>query len=137
MDDYKKMLDAVREGLPKQVLEKERFTIPKVRGHLQGNKTVVSNFIQIADALRREPNHILKFVLRELAAPGELKKNGTVLIGTKISATKINETIRKYAELFVFCPDTGKPDTVLEKEGNLTYIKSLVTGTRKLVKTKF
>lgn len=134
MDDYKKLLTTAREELPEHVFEKERFEIPKVRGHIQGSRTVVSNFLQIANELHREPEHILKFVLRDLATPGEIKKSGSVIFGSKVPASRINDSIRRYATAYVFCPDTGKPDTVLEKEGNLTYLRSLVTGTRKLVK---
>jgi translation initiation factor 2 subunit 2 len=135
MDDYSSLLKDVRKELPKHVVHKERFEVPKVRGHLQGNKTVISNFLQIASVLRRDPKHVLKFVLRELATPGEVKKSGSVIVGSKVPATRINQAIRKYANDFVLCPDTGKPDTVLEKEGNITYLRSLVTGTRKVVKS--
>ena len=134
--DYKEMLSKVRKSLPESAFEKQRFEIPTVRGHIQGNKTVISNFNQIADKLKRDPAHLLKFILREIASPGEIKRSGSVIIGSKVPASKINKAILDYANLFVFCPDTGKPDTVLEKEGNFVYIRSLVTGTRKLVKSK-
>tara|TARA_Y100000310_G_scaffold249333_1_gene255380 strand:- start:80 stop:493 length:414 start_codon:yes stop_codon:yes gene_type:complete len=137
MSDYKALLEKARKELPESVFEKERFDIPKVKGHIQGNKTVINNFLQICDALRREPQHVLKYVSRALATLGELKKSGSLLVGAKLPASRINQAIQDYAELYVFCPDTGKPDTVLEKEGNLTYIKSLVTGTRKLVKSRY
>lgn len=136
MKTYAEMLAQARKSLPEQVVAKERFEIPKIKGHIQGNKTVVSNFLQIASALNREPEHLLKFILRELATPGEIKKSGSVIVGTKTSASRINDAIRNYANEFVFCPDTGKPDTVLEKEGNVLYLRSLVTGTRKVVRSK-
>ena len=91
MEDYKKLLEEVRKNLPEHVLQKERFEIPKVIGHVQGNRTVISNFLQIASFLRRAHENLLKFVLRELATPGELKKSGSVIIGTKVPASRINE----------------------------------------------
>jgi len=60
--DYEQLLQRARERLPQSVFEKERFEIPKVRGHLEGNKTVITNFLQIANVLRRESEHLLKFV---------------------------------------------------------------------------
>ena len=137
MVDYKELLAKARKELPESVFEKERFVIPKVKGHIQGNKTVINNFLQICDALHREPQHVLKYVSRAIATPGELKKSGSLLVGAKVPASRINQAIQDYAELYVFCPDTGKPDTVLEKEGSLTYLKSMVTGTRKLIKSRF
>ena len=126
------MLDRARKNLPEKVLTSERFEIPKVRGHIQGNKTVISNFGEIASKLRRKPEQILKFVLRELAAPGELHKNA-IIIGRKVSASQVNEKIKKYAKTYVLCPECGKPDTILVKEGNFLFIKCMACGAKKSV----
>lgn len=134
--EYKKLLEQARKQLPESVFKKERFEIPKVMGHIQGNRTVISNFLQIAGTLGRDSDHMLKFVLRELAAPGEIKKSGSVIIGTKVPASRINEKINQYANLFVFCPECGKPDTKLEKEKTFTFIKCMACGARHTVKTK-
>ncbi len=136
MDDYKKMLEEVRKGLPESVFEKERFTIPKVKGHLQGSRTVISNFLPIASTLRREPSHMLKYILRELATPGELKRSGSLLMGTKVPASRINDKISQYANVFVFCPECGKPDTKLERDGQFLYLKCQACGARNIVKSK-
>ena len=81
MEDYKKMLEEARKSLPEAVFIKERFEIPKVLGHMQGNRTIVSNFLQIASSLRREVSHLLKFVLMDLATPGEIIKSGGLILG--------------------------------------------------------
>jgi len=133
--DYKKLLKKAREDLPKSSTTKERFEIPKVRGHVQGNRTIVSNFLQIAATLERKAEHMLKYVLKELATPGEIKKSGSVIIGTKVSASRINEKIKQYAHEFVFCPECGKPDTKLEKEDNITFIKCLACGAKNYTKS--
>lgn len=134
--DYKKLLKQARKELPDVVFEKERFEIPKVRGHIQGNRTIISNFIQIADSLRRKPEHMLKYVLRELATPGEIKKSGSVIIGTKVSASRINEKIKQYANGFVLCSECGKPDTKIEKEGSISFLKCMACGAKRPIKTK-
>ena len=136
MDDYKKMLKEVRKNLPEVVFIKERFEIPKVLGHVQGNRTIVSNFLQIASALRREVDHLLKFVLKELATPGEIKKSGALILGTKVPASRINEKIRQYANEFVLCSECGKPDTQIVREGELTYMKCTACGAKNFVKAK-
>jgi len=133
---YKELLEQVRKQMPESVFKKERFEITKVVGHVQGNRTIISNFLQIAGNLGREPDHLLKFVLRELAAPGEIKKSGSIIIGTKIPASRINEKIKEYANLFVFCHECGKPDTKIEKERELTFIKCMACGSKHNVKTK-
>lgn len=133
--DYEKALKRGRENLPEAVFEKERFEIPKVKGHLQGNKTVISNFKQIASTLRRPVEHLMKYVLRELATPGDLRPAGLVM-GTKIAASRMNEKIKQYAHEFVLCPECGKPDTQLTKEGELMYMKCQACGSKKPVKSK-
>lgn len=134
--DYEKLLEKAKKDMPEAALEKERFEIPKIIGHLQGNRTVLSNFIQIANLFGRTPEHMLKFILKEIAAPGEIKKSGSVMIGTKVSASKINEKIKKYAHEFVLCPECGKPDTKIVKEGNINCLRCLACGSKKAVKMK-
>jgi translation initiation factor 2 beta subunit (eIF-2beta)/eIF-5 len=42
--DYELMLERGKGKLPEIVESTERFNVPKVTGHLEGNKTVISNF---------------------------------------------------------------------------------------------
>ena len=123
------MLEKALNEMPESVQVKSRFEIPKVKGHIQGNRTVVSNFPQIVSALRRPPEHVLKYILKELAAPGTFER-GLLIIGTKQSATKINDKIRKYADEFVLCRNCGKPDTKMEKEGDIMYLKCTVCSSK-------
>lgn len=134
--NYEELLEKARKNLPKSRLEAERFELPKVIGHIQGNRTIISNFFQIASTLRREPEHLLKFVLKELATPGELKKSGSLIIGTKIAASRINEKIKKYAEEYVICKDCGKPDTKIEEENGFYFLKCSACGSKKPIKYK-
>src|SRR3990167_825166 len=136
MEDYKEMLEGVRKDLPEAVFLKERFEIPKVLGHMQGNTKIISNFLQIASTLRRDVDHLLKYVLKELATPGEIKKSGALILGTKVPASRINDKIRQYANEFVLCLECGKPDTQLVKEGELTYMKCTACGAKNFVKSK-
>ena len=136
MEEYKKLLESARKELPEHVFQKERFEIPKIRGHIQGNRTVISNFLQIANTLGREPESMLKFILRELATPGEIKKSGSVIIGSKVTASRINEKIKQYANSYVFCYECRKPDTKIEKEGNLSYMKCTACGARHPIRSK-
>jgi len=135
MEDYKTMLDSAYEKIPEIAVQKERFEIPKVRGHVQGNKTILTNFMDIAKAFNRPPEHLLKFVLKELATPGEIKKS-FVIFGTKIPASRINEKLEQYAEIYVLCKDCGKPDTKLSKEGEILFMKCMACGARHSVKTR-
>jgi translation initiation factor 2 subunit 2 len=133
--EYEKLLDRAIKNMPEVILTKERFEIPKVRGHIQGNKTIISNFHQIAHILRRKPEHLLKFILKELATPGDLKK-AALIIGRKISAASINEKIKKYANEFVLCRECGKPDTQIVTENNISYLRCLACGNKNYIKLR-
>lgn len=132
---YEELLSRARDKMPEIVMERERFEIPKVKGRVEGQRTVISNFQQIAETLRRDPEHLLKFVLRELAAPGELRR-GLLFVRGKISASRINDKIRQYANEFVLCPSCGKPDTELVKEGEFMFLKCAACGNKQPVKSK-
>lgn len=129
------MLKKAREELPEIKKSSERFEVPKVLGHIQGNKTIISNFNQIANVIHRKPEHILKYLLKELATPGNLKTNALIL-GRKISAKRINEKMKDYVDIFVICPECKRPDTKVKKEGNITIMQCLACGARHPVKTK-
>ena len=135
MEAYDTLLDRAFEKMPEIAGQKERFEMPKVMGHVQGNRTILSNFLQIAQAFNRPPEHMLKYVLKELATPGEIKKT-FVLFGTKIPASRINEKIEQYAENYVLCKDCGKPDTKLSKEGDVLFMKCMACGAKHSIKSK-
>ena len=132
---YEDLLKRAREELPEISEEVARFEVPKVRGHIQGNKTIIKNFHQIAQAVGREVEHVLKYVLRELATPGQLASS-ELIIGTKIPASRINEKIRQYVKDFVMCVECNRPDTKLVKEDKINFIKCSVCGAKQPVKVK-
>ncbi|MBN2142948.1 translation initiation factor IF-2 subunit beta [Candidatus Woesearchaeota archaeon] len=135
MNSYEDLLKRGKEKLPELSASAERFVIPNVRGHIEGNKTIISNFLQIAQHIGRKPEHVLKFVLKELATPGEIKKQ-FVVFGTKVPASRINEKIQKYFETFVSCKECGKPDTKMTKEGDVYFLKCSACGARYSVYAK-
>ena len=129
------LLEKGKKELPAISKTTTRFELPKVKGHLQGNKTIISNFFHIADAFQREPHHLLKFILKELATPGELQKQ-LLILGRKLSASLINEKIEQYAQEFVLCKECGKPDTKIIKEGEYSFLRCMACGARQPIKAK-
>ncbi len=126
------MLKAAQASRPKAALQRERFEVPKIQGHVEGNKTILSNFQAIASHLRRDIEHFTKFMLKELATPGGVRSNEFVL-GRKISSAIINEKVRKYVDTFVICPSCGLPDTDLirdPKKGTTIHCNGCGTNTQ-------
>ena len=133
--DYESLLERGKKQLPEIADKSERFELPKVLGHIQGNRTIISNFHQVAGVLRRGPEHLLKYLLKELAVPGELKKSG-LIIGAKLPASRFNEKIAQYANDFVICSVCKKADTTFVKEDKFTFIKCQVCGAKQSVKVR-
>lgn len=131
--DYEKMLKKAKKELPKELVEKGRFEIPKIKGYIEGNKTIVSNFIQICDILHREPSLLLKYLQRELATPATIDGQRLVL-GRKISAKAVNEKIEQFVKDFVLCRECGKSDTKMFKEDRVLFLKCLACGAKHPIK---
>lgn len=132
---YEEVLDRAIKNLPQKAEKAERFEIPKVKGHIQGNKTVIINFNQICDVFGREPAHLLKFLQRELATPASIDGPRLVL-GRKIGSGLINQKVEQYANTFVICSECGKPDTQLKREEKVLTMKCTACGAKHTVKAK-
>ena len=131
--DYESMLKRGKEQLPETLRNTERFEVLKVKGLVQGNKTVLSNMTQIADQLQRPVEHLLKYLSKELAARGEIKTS-YVVFNTKLPSQKINEKIQEYVEANVMCKQCGRPDTKMTKNGPAWTITCQACGAKYTVK---
>ena len=133
--DYNNALDNVYKNLPESILKKERFELQEVKSIIQGNKTIISNFSSIVSQIRREAQHLLKFLLRELATPGNID-GPRLILGRKISSRLIQQKVEEYVKIFVLCPECKKPDTKLIKEDKILSIKCMACGAKHTIKSK-
>ena len=131
--NYEQMLDKLYKEVKPVEASSERFEIPKVKGHIEGTKTIIANFGQIIGVLRRNPEHISKFLFKELATPGKIDGDRLIL-NRKLSSKLINEKIEKYVNEFVLCSDCKKPDTTLVRENRITFIHCLACGAKHSVR---
>ena len=134
MENYESLLTEAYKNI-KEVKGSERFEIPRAEGHFEGKKTIITNFMEIVNYMRRAPEHFLKFILRELATSGETD-NERLILNMKIPSARINQKIQEYSKEFVICRECGKPDTELRKEGRLTFIHCMACGAKHPVRSK-
>lgn len=118
--NYEEMLDRAYKKLPEKTKTDSRFEIPKVDSEVQGNRTIVKFFPGLAKKINREPEHLMKFLLGELATTGKEKGNIVTFMG-KFSNELMQHKFNKYLEEFVLCDQCKKPDTTLNKEKGLTF----------------
>jgi len=135
MESYEQLLDRAYEKVQVVGGNSERFEIPKIEGRFEGRKTILTNFFSVASHLRRNPEHFLKFLNRELATKSVVDGDRVVL-NMKISSKIINPKIEEYVREFVLCKECQKPDTELVKEGKFTMVHCLACGAKHPVRTK-
>ncbi len=133
MEAYEKMLDNAYKKVKVVSGSSERFEIPKVKGQVSGKNTIITNFQEITNYLRRDQQHLAKFLQRELAAAGKIQ-NGRLILNTKLNSSKVNEKIKLYVSQFVLCPVCGKPDTELIMEKGIKSKHCLACGAKSPIK---
>jgi translation initiation factor 2 subunit 2 len=133
METYEQLLEKAYANVKVVGKSSERFEIPKVQGNVTGNNTYITNFGQIVSYLRRDANHLAKFLEKELAVYGKIE--GTrLMLKTKLNSEKVNEKIEKYAKEFVICSVCGKPDTEIVSEKGIKFKHCLACGAKSPVK---
>ena len=131
--DYESLLNKAYEKLPKIEDQVDRFRIPIAETMVQGNQTIIKNFSDIAEILRREPSHILKFLTKELATPAGLDGKRAIL-QAKIPQKMIQQKLETYVVDYVFCRECKRPDTKLIKENRIIFLKCEACGAKSSVK---
>ena len=132
--EYEDLLNKAYEKLPKTEATSERFETPKVETIVQGNQTLIKNFSQIYQILRRDPKHLLKFLTRELAIPADFDGSRAIL-QSRIPNNLIQKKLETYVKDYVLCKECGKPDTKLIKEDRITFLKCEACGAKASVKS--
>lgn len=134
VEGYEKSLDRALEQIPKAVFEKERFQIPEADVIVFGNRTALKNFKVIASALNREPEHMIKYLLRELGVAGNIDGHQAVFQG-KFAKAAVDDRIKRYVEEFVICRECGGPDTKLVRKERVYMLRCEACGARAAVRS--
>ncbi|HML04263.1 MAG TPA: translation initiation factor IF-2 subunit beta [Methanobacterium sp.] len=134
MSDYDKLLDRAIDQLPQKVLETKRFNVPRAYSVIQGNRTIIQNFKEIAEALNRDPQHLLKFLLRELGTAGNLEGGRAIMQG-KFTHYLINDRVDDYVKRFIMCHECNRPDTKIVREDRIFLLKCEACGAKAPLKT--
>ena len=131
--EYEKLLDKAYKEVKVVSSSSDRFETPKVVGKIEGKNTIITNFQQIAQYIRRPAEHLLKFLIKELATSGKIDKDRAIF-NTKLNSQKVNEKIEMYVREFVICPVCGKPDTEMLSEKGIKLKNCLACGAKNPIK---
>ncbi len=133
---YEEMLKKGMEKLPERASTHKRFKIPSVVTEQQGNKTLVKNFGEIVNVLRRDAKHLSKFLFNQLATPGSIRgsgQNSVLVLQRRVATQLIQKKLEDYVRDFVYCKECRKPDTRLVKEGRMLYMVCEACGAKRVV----
>jgi translation initiation factor 2 subunit 2 len=128
--EYDKLLERAYSLLPDKAGSGVRFEMPVVESLTQGNKTIIKNFDEIVQKLRRTPEELMKYLSRELAVPMNREGAGLVLQG-KFYDRVLNDKLKRYVESYVICKECKKADTkIVEVERRVKVIVCEACGAR-------
>ncbi len=126
---YDDLLKKAFTELPEKASEKTRFKMPEFESFIQGNQTIIPNFIDVAGKLRRDEKHLMKFLSKELASPADLDGKRLILKGKHRDKT-LKERLDKYAKEYVLCKECGKPDTNFVTKNSVNFMRCEACGAR-------
>lgn len=130
--EYEELLKKAMESVKKNYSGR-RFEMPQAELIIQGNQTILKNFVQIASSLRRDTRHLLKFLAKELASPASHAEQRAVF-QTKITVRQMQQRLEDYVKEYVICKECGRPDTRLLKEDRILIMKCEACGVRSAVR---
>ncbi len=130
--DYEYLLERAESKMPK-VKKHERFETPEPVVTISGKLTIIQNFVQIANTIRRDPKHIARYFFKELAIPGKIEGNKLILQRV-FRKEEIKRALKNYYNEFLFCKECGKPDTKLIKRNKLWFLKCEACGAERSVR---
>jgi len=117
-----------------QVSEKvERLELPRLFVNTVGMRTIISNFKEVSDSLDRDPQHILKFLTREMATAATFADTRAIFQG-KFQRDSFERLLQRYLEGYVSCPVCKRPDTRIVKEKRLSFLVCNACGAKSSIK---
>jgi len=135
VDAYEALLKKAYSNLTEPTESTERFTVPEAKVYIEGKTTVLENFAEIADVVRRDKDHLMKYLLGELGTAGKIDGTRAVFNG-KFEPTLINGLVKSYVEDYVICSECGKPDTRLVKDDRFLLLRCDACGGHRPVKKR-
>ena len=130
---YDALLKRARTQLPEVGSKRERLELPRLNYARIGMRTVIFNFKEVADALDRDPQHLLKYLTGEMATAATIQGSRVIFQG-KFSEDTFHRLVDRYMETFVVCPICKSPDTKIVKERRLSFLICDACGARSSIK---
>ncbi|HEX9710403.1 MAG TPA: translation initiation factor IF-2 subunit beta [Candidatus Thermoplasmatota archaeon] len=133
--EYLEMLERAKAKLPKDVAEHERFQLPEADILYEGKSTVLRNFKDIVDVLRRDTRDVTQYMLREIGIAGSHEDRRLVFNG-RVTRQQVDDKLQAYVATYVMCSECNRPDTHLGREGRTLILKCEACGAHRPIRVK-
>ena len=115
-----------------------RYKMPKVYGKLEGrgngSKTVIVNISDVALSLHRDAGEVNKFFGTELGAQTTYNaETDRAVVNGHHSDAVLQQSMHKYIEIFVICPNCGLPETEYKIKSGTIWHKCAACGAKEMV----
>uniref|UniRef100_A0A7E4ZSD9 Eukaryotic translation initiation factor 2 subunit 2 n=1 Tax=Panagrellus redivivus TaxID=6233 RepID=A0A7E4ZSD9_PANRE len=132
---YEQLLGLVfgimREKNPELGGEKKKFIMkPPIVARAGSKKTAFSNYAEICKLLKRNPKHVLQFLLAELGTTGSVDGNQCLIVKGRFQQKHFENVLRKYIKDYVTCHTCKSSDTTLTKDTRLFFLQCNTCGSR-------
>jgi translation initiation factor 2 subunit 2 len=131
--NYDELLKRACSQMPQVSVKRERLELPRLFITNVGVRTIITNFKEVADVLNRDPQHILKFLTREMATAATFNDSRAIFQG-RFRRDSFERLLQRYIENFVACPVCNRPDTKIVKEKRLSFLVCNACGARSSIK---
>jgi translation initiation factor 2 subunit 2 len=131
--NYEELLERARSQIPEVASKHERLELPRARMTVVGMRTVIFNFKEIANALNRDSQHLLKFLTGEMATAATTQGSRVIFQG-KFQQVTFDRLLQRYMENFIVCPVCKRPDTKIVKEKRLSFLVCEACGAKSSIK---
>ncbi len=125
--DYDASLDRALDEVPDFRSDEDRLSVPDATAQADGAFTRFTNLAEVAEALNREPEHLHRFVQRELGTNGKLEE-GRARYNGRFSDSDLDAAVESYVAEYVTCSECGLPDTRLVKEDRTPMLRCDACG---------
>ncbi|MCE4623290.1 MAG: translation initiation factor IF-2 subunit beta [Caldisphaeraceae archaeon] len=134
LKDYEKLLSRVYEKIPPKSGSSE-LEIPEPELLRVGSQTIIMNFKEISQKLKREPQLLSKYLLKELASAGSYDEgSGRLVLNVKVSRKVIQQLLDLFVKSYLRCPTCGSIDTRIERRGKVWVLVCEACGAEQPVK---
>jgi len=134
---YQNLLKRVQAELSKDKERKTaRFELPTVDVMWEGQRTFLRNFSDFPKILRRDPDKVLQYLSKEFAVPAERVGEKAIFVG-KRAPDDFTRLFHIYVKDYVERPICKSPDTKIEKEKRISFLKCEACGAKSTIKGKY